>query len=94
MAYSDTCNLRHQPGFLPRHLVTLRDGTYLDLLFATSQQSVWDICNGWRGPPQCEAFLALIEPESVTFANVLESCGKDHHAGGAARARKNGHPRG
>ncbi|KVR61713.1 hypothetical protein WL57_34585 [Burkholderia cepacia] len=74
--------------------MTLRDGTYLDLLFATSQQSVWDICDGWRGPPQCEAFLVLIEPESVTFANVLESCGKDHHAGGAARARKNGHPRG
>ena len=94
MAYSDTCNLRHQPGFLSRHLVTLPDGTYLDLLFATIQPSVWDICDSWRGPPQCEAFLALIEPESVTFANVLESCGKDRHAGGAARARKNGHPRG
>ena len=64
----ETRHLYAQAGFVAHYVVRLDDGLYLDLVFANSRADAERICNSWRGQVDCEAFLALIEPESMSSA--------------------------
>ncbi|QOV69706.1 hypothetical protein [Citrobacter sp. BDA59-3] len=59
-----------QPGWQSQHLVSLGDGVFVDLVFADSQASAKAICASWQGQPICDAFLDVIEPESMEFGSV------------------------
>lgn len=63
-------HLSAQPGWRRQHLVKLDDGIFLDLAFAQTRAQAESICAGWHGQPDCEAFLALIEPEDMRFGTV------------------------
>lgn len=67
----EATHLQRQPGFVSHHVVRLDDGLYLDLVFAASRADAERICGSWLGQAQCEAFLALIAPESMLFGTVL-----------------------
>lgn len=60
-----------QAGWLQQYLVKLEGGVYLDVAFATSRESAEVICGNWQGQAVCDAFLALIEPESMQFGKLL-----------------------
>lgn len=64
-------HLENMPGFIAHHLVRLEDGVYLDLVFAGDKEAAQAICASWIGQPDCEAFLAMIVPESMQFGIVL-----------------------
>lgn len=64
-------HLAHQDGFGSHYVVALGDGRYLDVVLATSQEAAERICASWLGQPDCEAFLALIEAESIEFGRIL-----------------------
>jgi hypothetical protein len=58
-------------GLASPHLNKLDDGVFLDLAFADTRISAETICASWSGQADCDAFLALIEPESMEFGAVL-----------------------
>lgn len=60
-----------QPGWCRQHLLKLDDGSYIDLAVADTPARAQAICAGWQGQPDCDAFLALIEPLDLTFGSVL-----------------------
>ncbi|WP_219115787.1 hypothetical protein [Janthinobacterium sp. UMAB-56] len=64
-------HLQQQEGFISHQLVRLDDGLYLDLVVALSRSAAERICGSWIGQPECEAFLALIEAESIQFGTML-----------------------
>lgn len=64
-------HLQRQEGFIDHQLIRLDDGLYLDVVVAQSRDAAERICGSWIGQPQCEAFLALIEPESIQFGTIL-----------------------
>jgi len=64
-------HLSRQTGWRRQHLVKLDDGVFLDLAFADARLSAEEICSSWRGQLDCDAFLALIEPQSMEFGTML-----------------------
>lgn len=64
-------HLAAQPGWRRQHLVKLDDGVFLDLAFADARVRAETICASWSGQADCEAFLALIEDESMEFGTLL-----------------------
>lgn len=64
-------HLSRQQGWHGQRLVRLQDGSFLDLAFADSRDRAIRICDGWQGNPDCDAFLALIEPAGIEFGDVL-----------------------
>lgn len=64
-------HLSHQRGWRGQRLIRLQDGSFIDLAFADTQTTAETICNSWAGQPDCDAFLALIEPESMEFGSVI-----------------------
>ncbi|OQP86862.1 hypothetical protein BTR14_07905 [Rhizobium rhizosphaerae] len=64
-------HLAVQPGWRRQHLIKLDDGVFLDLAFADTRLRAETICSSWHGQADCDAFLALIEPESMEFGTVL-----------------------
>ncbi len=64
-------HLAAQTGWRRQHLVKLDDGVFLDLAFADTRINAEAICASWSGQADCEAFLALIDPESMAFGTVL-----------------------
>lgn len=64
-------HLSRQPGWLGQRLVRLEGGTFLDIAFADSRTRAIAICNAWQGNAECEAFLALIEPDSMEFGELV-----------------------
>lgn len=67
----EDAHLTRQAGFGRRHLVALDGGVYLDIVLAATRADAERICASWSGQPECEAFLALIEPESIAFGTIL-----------------------
>ncbi len=63
--------LSHQPGWRRQQLVKLDNGVFVDIAFADGRSEAETLCASWLGQHDCEAFLALIEPESMTFGTVL-----------------------
>lgn len=63
-------HLSRQPGWRGQRLLRLQDGTWLDLAFAASADAAETICASWTGTPECEAFLALIDPVSMEFGTI------------------------
>ena len=61
------------PGWAGQGLIALAEGEYIDLALAEDQPQAEAICASWQGKPACEAFLALIEPISLTFGTLLVS---------------------
>ncbi len=59
--------LRHEQGFVSRSLVALEDGDYMDLLVAETKTDAERICANWQGNIHCEAFLSLINTETVSI---------------------------
>lgn len=64
-------HLQRQEGFIDHQVIRLDDGLYLDLVVAQSRDAAERICGSWIGQSHCEAFLALIEPESIQFGTIL-----------------------
>lgn len=64
-------HLAAQTGWRRQHLIKLDDGLFLDLAFADTRVSAETICASWSGQADCDAFLAMIEPESMEFGTVL-----------------------
>ncbi|AYM90125.1 hypothetical protein D9980_05755 [Serratia sp. 3ACOL1] len=62
--------LAFQPGWKSQHLVSLGNGVFVDLVFADSQLSAKSICASWQGQAVCDAFLEIIEPESMEFGSL------------------------
>lgn len=56
-----------QEGFISHSLIELDGGDYMDLVVATSRKDAERICGNWQGNPYCEAFLDLIDPDSVSI---------------------------
>lgn len=65
-----TRHLARQPGWRGQRLLRLGDGEWLDLAFADSAQAARAICASWTDSSDCAAFLAMIEPVSMTFGEV------------------------
>lgn len=65
--------LKNQPGFVAHFIVALDDGVYMDVVHAETRQDAERICASWMGQPDCEAFLSLIEADSISFGRVLSS---------------------
>ncbi|WP_448206155.1 hypothetical protein [Azospirillum sp. sgz302134] len=63
--------LSKQPGWRGQHLVKLDDGLFIDLAFADARATAEAICARWVGQPDCDAFLALIEPDGMSFGSIL-----------------------
>ncbi|VDC33956.1 hypothetical protein [Pseudogemmobacter humi] len=63
--------LASQTGWRRQHLIKLDEGVFLDLAFADTRVSAETICSSWSGQADCDAFLALIEPEGMEFGTVL-----------------------
>ncbi len=63
-------HLSRQTGWRGQRLLRLKDGTWLDLAFAASIEAAEAICASWSDSPDCNAFLALIEPVSMEFGAV------------------------
>lgn len=63
--------LADQAGWWGQHLLKLDDGVFIDLAFADSRTRSEQICASWRGQEACEAFLSLIDAESMEFGSVL-----------------------
>lgn len=64
-------HLATHPGWRRQHLIKLDDGIFLDLALADTRIRAETICTSWSGQADCDAFLALIEPESMEFGTVL-----------------------
>ena len=64
-------HLSRQPGWLGQRLARLESGTFLDIAIADSRTRAIAICESWQGNADCEAFLALIEPESMEFGELV-----------------------
>ncbi|PSJ51726.1 hypothetical protein [Pseudaminobacter soli (ex Li et al. 2025)] len=64
-------HLAAQAGWRRQHLIKLDDGVFLDLAFADARDHAETICASWSGQADCDAFLALIDPESMEFGAVL-----------------------
>lgn len=64
-------HLAHQPGWHSQHLVKLENQHYLDLVIAHTEAHARSICASWAGQPDCNAFLNLIEPDTIQFGTVL-----------------------
>lgn len=64
-------HLSRQPGWLGQRLVRLESGTFLDIAIADSRARAVAICNSWQGNADCDAFLALIEPENMEFGELV-----------------------
>lgn len=62
--------LAFQPGWKSQHLVSLGNGIFVDLVFAETQLSAKAICASWQGQAVCDAFLEIIEPESMEFGSL------------------------
>ncbi|OKP17393.1 hypothetical protein [Serratia fonticola] len=62
--------LAFQPGWKSQHLVSLGNGVFVDLVFADNQLSAKTICASWQGQTVCDAFLEIIEPESMEFGSL------------------------
>lgn len=63
-------HLSLQPGWKSQHLVSLDNGVFIDLAFADSQPCAEAICASWQGQAVCNAFLEMIEPESIEFGSL------------------------
>jgi len=63
-------HLSRQSGWLRQQLLTLDGGRFVDLAFARTRERAEAICASWQGQADCEAFLALIEPESMAFGTA------------------------
>lgn len=63
-------HLSRQAGWLRQHLVVVGEGRFIDLAFAVDRPHAEAICAAWAGHPACDAFLALIEPEDMTFGAI------------------------
>ncbi|MBN3160367.1 hypothetical protein [Pectobacterium brasiliense] len=63
-------HLSLQPGWKSQHLVSLDNGIFIDLAFADNQQCAKAICASWQGEVLCDAFLEMIEPESIEFGSL------------------------
>ena len=63
-------HLSRQPGWLRQNLVALGEGRFIDMAFAVDQQHAEDICAGWAANADCDAFLALVDCEDMTFGTV------------------------
>ncbi len=64
-------HLSRQPGWLRQGLVALGNGRFIDMAFAIDQGHAESICASWAADPDCEAFLALVEPEDMTFGTLI-----------------------
>lgn len=56
-----------QQGFVSHQLIRLVDGEYMDLVIADTQVCAEKICANWQGNEYCEAFVALIDTDSVSI---------------------------
>ncbi|CAI1629112.1 hypothetical protein [Serratia plymuthica] len=63
-------HLALQPGWKSQHLVSLGNGVFVDLAFADDRQHAEAICASWQGQAVCDAFLDMIEPESMEFGSL------------------------
>ncbi|MFJ5505933.1 hypothetical protein ACIPUO_17190 [Pectobacterium carotovorum] len=63
-------HLSLQPGWKSQYLVSLDNGVFIDLAFADSQPCAEAICASWQGQAVCNAFLEMIEPESIEFGSL------------------------
>jgi len=63
--------LARKSGWRRQHLVKLDDGLFMDLAFAESGERAKAICASWHDSDLCKAFLALIEPEDMSFGTLL-----------------------
>lgn len=63
--------LSKQIAWQGQSLILLEDGTLIDLAWAQNIEAAKSICNLWMENSNCLAFLALIEPISMQFGQVL-----------------------
>ena len=66
-------HLSQQTGWLDQRLVKLDDGDFVDLVFACDNATAKALCASWQGQKECEAFLAMIAPVSMTFGRVCRT---------------------
>ena len=60
--------LSKEEGFLGHAVLKGRDGTYVDLAFATTQARVEEICSQWTHNAHALAFLEFVEPTSANMS--------------------------
>lgn len=60
--------LSHEQGFLGHAVLKGKDGTYVDLAFATSQQKAEAICEKWMENEFSLEYLNFIDSESVDLS--------------------------
>jgi len=56
-----------QEGYMSHTLMELDGGEYLDIVCAETREDAETICHNWRGNEYCEAFLRLIDTETVSI---------------------------
>lgn len=57
-----------EDGFLGHAILRGENKTYVDVLFATSQERASQICAKWTGNLFCQSYLEKIEESSVNLA--------------------------
>lgn len=57
-----------EDGFLGHAILRGENKTYVDVLFATSQERASQICAKWIGNSFCQSYLEKIEEASVNLA--------------------------
>ncbi len=60
--------LSKEEGFLGHAILKGKDGLYVDLSFATTQDKAEEICGKWMGNEFTLKYLEFIDPESVDMS--------------------------
>jgi len=60
--------LKKEEGFLGHGVLKGKDGKYVDLAFATSQEKAEEICSKWMGNKFALKYLEFINPETVDMS--------------------------
>lgn len=64
-------DLSQQAGWQGQWLLSIGDGTYIDLAIAKDRASAERICQSWHNLPGPQHFLTLIDPIDMVFADML-----------------------
>ncbi len=70
-AHMTSTYLSAQHGWRGQRLIRFEDGTFMDMAFAASPACAHSICDSWAGQAVCDAFLQLIDPESMEIGSVI-----------------------
>jgi hypothetical protein len=63
--------LSRSAGWQRQHLLKLEDGCFVDVAFSNSAERAKAICSSWQDSVECARFLAMIDPVSMEFGEIV-----------------------